>query len=272
VKHQIKEAIQRFAYRWARTRGNPRRLEWYGSKTYSQSDEDGIVAEIFRRIGTTNKVFVEFGAEAGSENNTRLLLTRGWSGLWIEGNPSYAAGVQQVFRNEITTGRLRFVSDYVDRDNINLLIADAGFFGEIDFLSIDIDGNDYHVFEAINVVHPRVVCLEHNHSYAPPVDWVMPYDSSYRWNPASGVADYGASITAMTRLAHQKGYVLVGCGLYSPNGSYVRSDQLKGRFSAPHTPQRLFNPLRYEKVATFPQRLGARLGRLGRGRGEAERS
>jgi hypothetical protein len=69
VKHQIKEAIQRFAYRWARTRGNPRRLEWYGSKTYSQSDEDGIVAEIFRRIGTTNKVFVEFGAEAGSEQH-----------------------------------------------------------------------------------------------------------------------------------------------------------------------------------------------------------
>jgi hypothetical protein len=88
VKHQIKEAIQRFAYRWARTRGNPRRLEWYGSKTYSQSDEDGIVAEIFRRIGTTNKVFVEFGVEAGYENNTRLLLTRGWSGLWFEGNPS----------------------------------------------------------------------------------------------------------------------------------------------------------------------------------------
>jgi len=250
---QIKQAIQRFIYRLQRTRGNLRRLEWYGWKVYSQSDEDGIIAEIFRRIGTTNKVFVEFGAEVGTETNARLLLERGWSGLWIEGIPAYAGSIRWTFRDELAAGRLRFVSEYVDRDNINGLISGAGISGEIDFLSIDIDGNDYHVFEAIEVVRPRVLCLEHNPGYPPPADWIMPHDPLHRWIPGAGT--HGASITALTRLARRKGYELVGCGLYSPNGFYVRADLLAGLFSPPFTPARYFNPVLYEKIVSFPKRI-----------------
>jgi hypothetical protein len=83
----VKNTIERFIYRLTRTHADRQQLEWYGKKIFGQSDEDGIIAQIFRRIGTTNKVFVEFGAETGSENNTRLLLETGWSGLWIEGDP-----------------------------------------------------------------------------------------------------------------------------------------------------------------------------------------
>jgi hypothetical protein len=251
---QIKQAIECFGYRLARTRGNPRRLEWYGWKVYSQSDEDGIIAEIFRRIGMTNKIFVEFGAESGVENNTRLLLARGWTGLWIEGNPDYAAGLRLAYGNEIASRRLRFVSEYVDRENINGLIEGAGISGAIDFLSIDIDSNDYHVFEAIDIVRPRVVCLEHNAGWPPTSVWVAPYDPHYRFNPESGVGDYGASLAAMTLLARSKGYELVGCGLYSPNGFYVRADLIKGRFSPPLTPERHYNPLLYDLIVSFPKR------------------
>src|ERR1035438_815663 len=106
------EAIRRFRYKAERTQGDRRRLEWYGKRVYSQSDEDGIIAEIFRRIGTTNKIFVEFGAEAGTQNNTRLLLDYGWTGLWIEGHPDHAAFLRKWFRNEITTGRLKFIERY----------------------------------------------------------------------------------------------------------------------------------------------------------------
>jgi hypothetical protein len=250
----VKNTIERFVYRLSRTHGNLQRLEWHGKKIFSQSDEDGIIARIFRRIGTTNKVFVEFGAETGSENNTRLLLEIGWTGLWIEGNPDYALSINYTFRNELTTGELMFINRYVDRDNINDLIGTAGIPKEIDFLSIDIDGNDYHVFEAINVIQPRVLCLEHNHFYPPPLEWVTPYDPNYRWDPKSGRADYGASLAAMARLARRKGYELVGCGLYSANGFYVRSDELKDRFPGPHSPERYFNPLRYDRIVTFPKR------------------
>ena len=63
------------------------RLERYGFKAYSQNDEDGIIQEIFNRIGVTNKTFVEFGAYDGLENNTTYLLMKGWRGLWIDGDP-----------------------------------------------------------------------------------------------------------------------------------------------------------------------------------------
>ena len=237
------------ADRDARTKGSTARLENYGFKVYSQSDEDGIIHEIFRRIGTTNKVFVEFGAEVGLETNCRLLLEEGWSGLWIEGNPEYAGSLRWTFRNELASGQLKFTSAYVDRDNINALIAESGITGAIDFLSVDIDSNDYHVFDAISVISPRVLCIEHCAERGPEAEWIMDYDPGFR---RVGGQHTGASITSMTKLANLKGYELVGCGLYSPNGFYVQRDLAKASFEGPFTPAALFNPKVYDKIVSFP--------------------
>ena len=240
------------ALRRARTGGDRRRLEWSGFKLYSQSDEDGILAEIFRRIGAPHRSFVEFGCETGLENNSRFLLEQGWRGLWIEGYPDYVTGVRGNFHAKLQSGQLRLQQSYVNRSNINPLIQEAGFTGEVDFLSVDIDSNDYHVFEAIDVINPRVVCLEHNHEYKQGEHWVMPYDEDYRWNPASARADYGASLAAMAALAERKGYRLVGCGLCSANGFYVRADLVGDKFAGPFTAAHLFNPLDYDAVLRFP--------------------
>lgn len=240
---------QIFADRMERTKGDKSRLEWSGYKVHSQSDEDGIIDEIFRRIGTTTRTFVEFGAETGNENNSRLLLERGWRGLWIEGYQEYLGSIKWQFRQQIASGQLTIQESYVDRDNINALIGGAGITGEIDFLSIDIDGNDYHVFDAITVIHPRVVCLEFNISRCG--DYVMPYNPDYRWDASKD--DYGASAVALTRLATDKGYELVGCGLYSPNGFYVRRDLIAGQFR-PRSPDEYVNPFSYEKIVSFPVR------------------
>ena len=244
------------------TGGDETRLERYGSKVYSQSDEDGILREIFNRIGTTNKVFVEFGAETGMENNSRLLLETGWRGLWIEGVPEYCAAIRAQYNREIVTGRLKFVEGFVNSENINQLISNAGFNGEIDFLSVDIDGNDYHVYEAIEVVKPRVLCLEHNHTFPPPEEWVMPYDTEFRWGQQG--SEYGASLSSLTRLAGEKGMTLVGCGLYSANGFYVRNDLLGDHFAGPFDPERFFRPLDYEKVVNYPSRPLDRRERIAR--------
>jgi len=136
---------------------NKARLEHYGFKVFSQSDEDGIIEEIFKRVETTSKTFIEFGAETGQENNTRYLLLKGWTGLWIEGNPDYVPATTYYYENDISNNNLKFISSFVDAENINDLISSAGFKGEIDFLSIDIDGNDYHVFQSISIINPRVV-------------------------------------------------------------------------------------------------------------------
>ncbi len=230
---------------------HPLRLEHYGFKVFSQSDEDGIIHEVFRRIGTESEIFVDFGAESGVENNSRYLLEQGWRGLWIEAMPEYAPIIREGQKRFLASGQLKFVDAAVNAENINDLIRGAGITGEIDFLSIDIDGNDYHVFDAINVIRPRVVCLEHNQSHEPPADWVMPYNPQHRW---SGDAHYGASIVALERLARSKGYTLVGCSLYSPNGYYVRNDLVtEDRFSGPTTVQRFFHPCDYDKIVSFPR-------------------
>lgn len=250
-------AIELERYREVRTGGDRSRLEWSGFKVYSQSDEDGILAHIFGIIGTTDRRFVEFGCEAGLENNTRYLLEQGWSGLWMEGNPSYAHSVRAFFPEALASARLKFRETFVSPANINPLLTEHGFAGEIDLLSIDIDSNDHHVFDAITAISPRVVCLEHNHTFPPGVEWSMPYDPDFRWDPASGTAPYGASISSMAALAARKGYVLVGCGLCSANGFYVRSDLVGSHFTGPFTPERLFNPLDYDMIVRFPVRQGA---------------
>ena len=228
------------------------RLEHYGFKVYSQSDEDGVIEEVFRRIGIKDRTFVEFGAETGVENNTRYLLAQGWSGLWIEAMPQYAEVIRKGHRDAIASGRLKFLDTPVTAENINDLISSAEIKGEIDFLSIDIDGNDYHVFEAIHVIQPRVVCLEHNPTFPPPADWVMPYNPHHRWTGTS--TEYGASIVALERLARSKGYVLVGCSLYSPNGYYVRSDLVTSAgFSAPYRSERFFQSTTYDAIISFPR-------------------
>lgn len=229
-----------------------RRLEHFGFKIFSQSDEDGIIEEIFNRIGTTSRIFVEFGAETGDENNTRYLLEQGWTGLWMEALGQYADAIRSGQKRRIESGQLKFIETAVTAENINDLILSAGIKGEIDFLSIDIDGNDYHVFEAIDVIQPRVICLEHNHCCPPPIDWIMPYNPNHRW--VSGSPEYGASIVALEKLAHSKGFILIGCGLYSANGFYVRADLVdEQKFSAPFSASRFFNPLDYQKIISFPK-------------------
>lgn len=133
---------------------DPLRLELYGHKCYSQNDEDGIIQEIFRRIGTTNRIFVEFGVGEGLENNSLFLLKQGWKGLWIDGSPQNAAAINTGFADPIARNQLCFKESFITKDNINELIG--GYFtGEIDMLSVDIDGNDYYVWQAIDVVSPR---------------------------------------------------------------------------------------------------------------------
>lgn len=230
----------------AKTPGRP---EARGYKIYSQSDEDGIIAEIFARIGVTNRIFVEFGAELGLVNNCRLLLQQGWSGLWMEGHPAYADGLRGIYASQIASGQLSFVSAYVNVDTINPIILGAGISGEIDLLSIDIDSNDYHVWNAIDCINPRALVVEHN-GYPPPVDWVMPYTPDFVWDCQTG--DIGSSIVANVRLATAKGYTLVAVGICSPNGFYVRNDLLKDRFPGPHDAESNFRLLDYDAIVNFP--------------------
>lgn len=237
------EAVRAWEEEIAKPRNaDPRRLLRYGFKVYSQNDEDGIIQEIFRRIGTASRTFVEFGVEAGTECNTAKLLVEGWRGLWIEADPASAARIRDGFAPFLAENRLTLAESRVTAETINALLAQGGMGGEIDFLGIDIDYNDYWVWNAIDTVAPRVVAIEYNATLRPPLSLTVPYDPQGSWD---GTNFYGASLEALVRLGTAKGYRLVGCSIAGVNAFFVRAELCTDRFLEPATAEEHYEPPRH---------------------------
>lgn len=227
---------------------DPRALENFGYKVYSQNDEDGIIHEIFRRIGTKTKEFIELGVGNGLECNTHYLLHCGWHGLWIEGNKAFCREIGSSFRPVIKNGRLKVVHGFITRENIERMIRYGRKAQRTDdppdLLSIDIDGNDWYVWEAVTSVRPRLVCIEYNGKFPPDLYWKQAYDAKHIWDRSDW---QGASLKAMEELGRKKGYVLAGTNLTGVNAFFVREDlYLKESFTDLRTAQELYNPSRKE--------------------------
>jgi hypothetical protein len=223
---------------------NPLHLERFGYKVYSQNDEDGIIEEIFNRIKTGNKTFVEFGVQNGLESNCHFLLHKGWNGLWIEGNKKAVKEIRQLFKKPIDSKRLTVVNAFITKENINTIIEkDGKINGEIDLLSIDIDGNDYWVWEAVKCVRPRAVVIEYNAKFPPNFEWVMEYDSNHIWG--GGDDNQGASLKSLELLGSKMGYQLVGTNIMGINAFFVKENLAQDLFIKPATAQKLYNPARW---------------------------
>jgi len=195
---------------------------------HSQHGEDGIIAHIFSKIGVKNGTFVEFGSggERGC-NSSNLAINFGWRGLFIDGSKENVLNGNDYYSSfsQIKPGNVKFFHSWITKENINKIIKNNGFEGEIDLLSIDIDGNDYHILKAIDVVKPRMIIIEYNASLGTKDSLTVKYKphlQSEGWY-------CGASIKALTKLASKKGYVLVGCESNGSNAFYVRKDLAKGK-------------------------------------------
>lgn len=189
-------------------------------------------------------MFVEFGVQFGLECNSHYLLHKGWRGLWIEGSEDYFNQIFARFFPVIRTGQLGCIRSFITKDNINDLISSAGVGGEIDLLSVDIDGNDYYVWEAINVVRPRVVIVEYNAKFPPNHEWKMAYNEKHTWDSSDC---HGASLKALELLGRRLGYRLVGTNLNGVNAFFVRRELAGDKFIDPPTAEELYNPARYTK-------------------------
>ncbi len=191
----------------------------FEQSVFSQNGEDGIIQEIFRRIGTRHRFFVEFGVETGIECNcARLVREENWSGVFLEPVPELCARLQENYR---AWPAVRCQQTAVTSRNIEALLAAQRVPRDLDLLSIDIDGNDYWVWQAIRRWRPRLVVIEYNAIFPPPVRWVMKENLAHRWD---GTNYYGASLTSLTLLARAKGYVLVATDSRGVNAFFVRSD------------------------------------------------
>ena len=221
---------------------DPRSLVPHGYKVYSQNEEDGIIREIFNRIGTANKVFVELGVGNGLENNTLTLLFENWRGLWIEGSPQNVESIKNNFASTISDGQLTVVCSYITKNNINALVSSHLPDKEIDLLSVDVDGNDYHILECITSVDPRVIVIEYNGKFPPPIVFCMRYDERHVWDSTD---KFGASLKFLELKLKERGYALVGCNLTGSNAFFVRQDLTADKFLEPFTAENHFEPARY---------------------------
>ena len=224
---------------------NPLFLENYGYHVYSQNDEDGIIQEIFRRIGTEYQNFVEFGVDKGIESNCHALLLQDWHGLWIEGRSDAYTQITRRFAPAIRHGRLSVQNEYVTKENINSILTGYLHHDELDLLSIDVDGNDWHIWNAIDCISPRLVIIEYNGKFPPEINWKMAYNAEHFWDRSDR---NGASLKALEELGRDKGYQLVGTNICGINAFFVREDLTEDRFPLPATAENLYNPSRMNMI------------------------
>jgi hypothetical protein len=225
--------------RLTREHANP--LNRAGRKVYSQTDEDGITFEIVRRIGIERGLFAEFGVGNGLENNTLALAALGWRGFWV-GNETLAFSVppeQHAFA---------YLQAWVTRENIAELtergLARVGG-GPIDVLSLDLDGNDLYLAEALltSGQRPGVFIVEYNAKFPPPIRWQIDYDPAHRW----AEDDYfGASLSSFDDLFRGHGYFLAACNAHTGANAFFVQDRFRGSFAdVPTDPAHLYAEPRY---------------------------
>ncbi len=195
-------------------------------RAFSQWGEDGIIQFLVGRVPIERDIFVEFGVGDYRESNTRFLLENdNWRGLIIDGGESHSDYLERSgldWRHTIDA-----LTAFIDRDNINELISGAGIEGDIGLLSIDLDGNDYWVLEAIEVVSPRILVVEYNSVFGPSAEVTVPYEPRFdRIEAHSSGLYFGASLAAIAALADRKGYALVGGTRAGVNAFFVRRDVL----------------------------------------------
>lgn len=206
------------------TKINSSNINDYEFKVFSQWGEDGIINYLIKNLQIENEVFVEFGVENYKESNTRFLLKNSnWTGLIIDNSKK---NIEEIKRDPIYWQyTLKAVCEFIDRDNINIILENNLSIKKIGLLSIDIDGNDYWIWEVINSVDPSIVIIEYNSILGIDKSLVVPYKKNFNRTKAhhSNIY-YGASLLAINKLAERKGYVFVGCNSAGNNAFFIKSD------------------------------------------------
>ncbi len=198
-------------------------------KVFSQWGDDGIIQFLisYLDIPPQAEKFVEFGVENYTEANTRfLLINNNWQGLIMDGSEQH---MNEVMQDDIYWRyQLEAKPAFVSRENINDLLKESGMTGEIGLLHIDIDGNDYFVWQAIDVISPIIVIVEYNSVFGSDKPWSIPYNKDFvRTNAHYSNLYWGSSLPSLCDLAQEKGYHFIGCNSNGNNAFFVKKDKMK---------------------------------------------
>ena len=206
-------------------KGKPFPHQW---NVFTREGEDGILLHLFLSIGNTNKQFIDIGSNDGINSNcANLALHHAWNGIFIDANREALQRGAYIYRSKLkeAAGRFRFLEQMVTPETIDNLLQHAGSNTEPDLLCIDLDGNDYHIWNAIQTIRPRVVVTEVQIEKEMQV-FVPPYQLEFE--PYETEIPKGASVVSMNQLASAKGYSLVAANSGGYNLFFVRNDCMAG--------------------------------------------
>ena len=220
--YNIKGASTGFTYqpkRWQSASHLPlvNELEQAEKSVYSQHGEDGVIQALLKHIPIKHQYVVEFGAYDGDymSNSRHLIKDHGWNALLIEPDPRFFKRLHQLYRNN---PRVTMLNEFIYKENINALFKRGGVPKDFEVLSIDVDGPDYYLWQALTDFTPKIVILESNPSISANEIYIVAEEDSFRF---SGTAKEGASLQAFYELGKQKGYHLVYIELSGANLFFV---------------------------------------------------
>lgn len=240
IKHWIKKSFPGIIYREKFAASRKRELEANLEKldatppaklsdasfdVFTYHGEDGIIAYLVLQLKNIPKLFIDIGAgDCLTGNCSNLIAHYGWSGVFIDMNEKKLSLGKEVYNKMSGPGlKLKFVHTEVTPETINDLLAAAGISGDIGLLSIDVDGNDYWIWKAIDIISPAIVVIESKVEYGRH-DVIVPYGKN---NHRSADHRYnGASAVAFEKLAKKKGYKLAGANKQGYNLFFVKESAI----------------------------------------------
>ena len=215
-----------------------------GYKVYSQNEEDGIIESIFRDIGIKNKIFCEIGIGNTIENNTHNLILNNWQGLWIDINANYI----NKFQKKIISNKkkLELIANKITPQNINEIISTSKKLKnlkEIDFFSIDIDSYELKCLQNLNIISPRLICVEYNSKVRPNLMLNIKEINDFKWEYDDY---YGSSLLSIDKVMREKGYKLIATNITGSNAFFVKNELIHLTKTKDQTLEDLYSPPNFE--------------------------
>ena len=199
---------------------NLNQINEYEFKKTSQNNEDGIIEYIFKKLEITNCNFIEIGFDY-YENNSLNILKNTNKGIYIDGSEEKVFILRNILKLLYPKKNIKVINDLVDKNKINQIIETHFQNLDIDFLSIDVDGIDYYIFENLKF-NPKIICIEYNFWFGKKIKCSVPYEDKFVWEMGSLYS--GSSLSALNSLAKSKGYYLVALDSACVNAFFVRED------------------------------------------------
>ena len=251
---QIEQLSLWFKYREMCKTNNLPDISETGFRCFSQFEEDGILLFIFAVLGIQQGTFLDLGAGDGINSNcANLALNFGWTGTFVDGDPENVDKGRSFYAEtpEVWAYPPAFLQRMITAENVNEIASEATNSDSIDLLSVDIDGNDYWVWKALERTQPKVVIIE-THIEFGMRNIIVPYDPDYRY-PGKHPQYHGASPVAMERLAQSKGYRLVGANRFGFNTIYLKNGLAESQIPTRSVESILWHPRNAQRAKLFDE-------------------